>query len=183
MITFEEALAIQSRISRQPGSYPKGLAQDRGDYWFFPHPPPIDPRDMILGSQGMVVDKADGHRHSLGSAFSTEEWFLIHEQGLKHHAYTMVIDEVFDRAATTAFLRDGVIKMDVSEPYPLWQSANPPELPSTTPFVAFEHVRLWRYTRELLENERRRWFRYHLIVRECHDTNCQHIGRLARPAS
>ena len=104
MVSLEEALSIRSRVYKDPAPYPGRLVVDRGGYLYFPHPPPDDIGEMIIGSHGIIVDKKDGHWHSLGSACSVEQWFWAHERGIKHHAYTMVVEDVSDVEAARVFL-------------------------------------------------------------------------------
>jgi hypothetical protein len=170
MISLNDALA---RFKESGNPYPADKVTDRGSYWFVP--PPED----LAGSRGTIIDKEDGHCHTLGSGFPLDRWFWAHERGIKHHEYTLIIDEVFDREATAIFLQHRIADMDTSAPYATWQLGGDLTLPRSMPFVAYPNVRLWRYIPDLFENAIQRWFRYHLIVRSCHDKTCTRIGQVA----
>src|SRR5437764_15088453 len=108
MISLNDVLA---RFKENGQPYRADKVTDRGSYWFIP------PAEGWLGSCGTIIDKEDGHWHGLGSGAPLDHWFWAHERGIKHHEYTLIIDEVFDREATSIFLQHRIADMDTSAPY------------------------------------------------------------------
>jgi hypothetical protein len=52
--------------------------------------------DLLMGSCGVLVDRANGNVHRLGSAFPPEYWFEAYRRQL-HHPCTVVVTKVHDR--------------------------------------------------------------------------------------
>lgn len=52
--------------------------------------------DLLCGSCGVLVERATGEVHDLGSAFGIDYWFEAYRRGL-HRPLTVVITKVFDR--------------------------------------------------------------------------------------
>lgn len=52
--------------------------------------------DLLVGSCGVLVERATGEVHDLGSAFGVDYWFEAYRRGL-HRPLTVVVTKVLDR--------------------------------------------------------------------------------------
>lgn len=94
--------------------------------WYFP------PAEVVVGSNGGIVGKADGAVFTLGSAYPVERDVHFFDRGFRSKIYDLVITEVFDTPAALALLQ--AIGPTVVEP-------------------CFEHDVVWRIPRALSATE------------------------------
>lgn len=97
MITLQEARTLVQPYAKQAGAirFDNPIA-DRGTYWFFPV--------GYIGSRGVIIDKATGRLHVLGSALSLEECFWAHEHGFSPGLVVLRVLRVHDRPSTIELL-------------------------------------------------------------------------------
>jgi hypothetical protein len=116
---------------------PEGLAIDDSSTrelkqgWFFPYRSVGEP---CAGSNGVIVNKANGKVFRLGSAFPVERDLEFYDRGYQFERYDLVVLEVRDlHAAVEALLR---LNLSVVEP-------------------TYEHGTVWRVPRPLSSRELR----------------------------
>jgi len=76
--------------------------------WYFPN------GEEIVGSSGVIVNKADGRVFVLGSVFSVERDIKYYHRGFQSDHYDLVVLDVFDLPAAVALIK--AIRPVVVEP-------------------------------------------------------------------
>jgi len=99
VITLKEALLIRECTygSEWPSA---GKVRETDSYWW------IGDCQPVIGSRGVIIDKADGHVHRLGSALTLKEWFFAHERGFRHRDYCFRVTTVHNVDLTLRLLWD-----------------------------------------------------------------------------
>jgi hypothetical protein len=119
------------------GQLPDGLAiaDDRivelRSGWFFPYRATGAP---MAGSQGAIVNKANGRVFRLGSAFPVERDLVLYDKGYQSERYDLVITSIADLERTMDALED--LGVSIVEP-------------------KYEHGTVWRIPRPLTRVELR----------------------------
>jgi hypothetical protein len=170
MITFNEAQDIINRLEfnlwRVRGNVSPEVFE-YPDWWYFP------PKQTIIGSCGIVIDKADGHYNVLGSAFHPELWLWGHARGFKHDTYDLIITEIRDRNAAEKFIRALNLRYPtVNAPYVRWYQPQQIALELSQPTPTFQDQRLGLKIPMFKEAEATGYFSYELVVRSCENYGC-----------
>ena len=153
MLTFRQAVALRNRDYGHPDAPASDYIETESFWWF---PPPIP----YIGSCGVIIDKADGHIHTLGSALSREEWFYANDLGFKHQTYDFSIDAVHDLDKTLRLL------WDIRYTHVRRLAENPP-------FVRVFTWGCYPYLPRIVEAD---FFDYHFTVTSCENPKCSAIG-------
>lgn len=158
MITKEQASAIwnTSPPLSWPDNTPIAHAEplDYGNFWHLAY------KDDVVGSMGVLIDKADGHMNWLGSGLSLDTWIYAHRCGFSHKRYVWHIQKIQepDRLATLLRkLRYNVFGLELTDA-PLQLSFS------------------WRGYERLEDIARADWIDYEFTVAECDWPDCSDIG-------
>ncbi|WP_438038640.1 hypothetical protein [Sorangium sp. So ce128] len=126
MVTLHEAQDVAQRYAEQRKAvWFNNSVIDRATYWFF--------AVGHIGSQGVIVDKADGRLHVLGSALSLEDCFWAHEHGFSPEFVALRITRVHDREHTIELLlhiiEEGPPRLPNPNPKRAWLAERIDQLP------------------------------------------------------
>ncbi len=149
-ITLEGALEIRGRLIELP----HGDIYDLGDGWWIGH------KGNVIGSGEVIVDKADGHVHRLGSSMGQKTWMHAHRCGFRHKKYLLTISAIRMEDAARRLL--SALGYDTS-------SLSLTDLPWHFDFG-------WNGYDRLDEISRAHYLDYHFTVTECDHPACAHIG-------
>lgn len=151
-ITFEEARVICGEEGCT-GTPFAGDAYALGDGWWF--------GDCFVGSFGLIVDRADGHVHRLGSAMGMRAWMFAHRCGFRHKRYHWTITAAHNEGSVRTLLSK--LRYDTS-------SLDLSDLPLHLEFS-------WMNYDFLDEIARADFMDYTFTVTDCSYPICRHIGR------
>ena len=99
MITFERAKQIaRERIGPNCGLLEDSIIE-KPYGWFLSFQSKAflrsgDISDMLVGSSGFIVERADGRVFGFGSAYPPEKWIANYEKGFKYNSYDLTITDV-----------------------------------------------------------------------------------------
>jgi hypothetical protein len=101
VITFEEAKRIAiEKIGTDCALVESATVEKPYGWYFFGQSRTYletgDFKQMLVGSGGFIVERADGRVFEFGSAYSTEQWIANYERGFKYHSYDLTISAVFE---------------------------------------------------------------------------------------
>ena len=109
MITFGQARRIiLQKIGPDCGLIEESIAE-KPYGWYFMYQSnqwlqTRDPRHLLVGSGGFIVEREDGHLYQFGSAYSLERNFAAYEYGLNCETYDLVINQVHNFEKTLDLL-------------------------------------------------------------------------------
>eukprot|EP01031_Cornospumella_fuschlensis_P015819 gene15819-19327_t len=152
-MTYQEAIAIRYRYYGP--EVPIREIHETDAYWWFPH--------SLIGSQGIVIDKADGHIQCFGSGLSLDEWFYAYRHGFRHAKYIHRITAVHNA--------DAVLQIFGSS------------LKSVIDHPPFDLSFCWLQYPSISFIKRTRHFDSQFIVAACESEGCTVIGKVLPPLS
>lgn len=173
--TFEQAGEIVDKLYMKHykmAYYDQKWVEEYSDCWFIPSP--VDENGYgIIGSMGVIIDKADGHINMLGSAFALDDWLWGHQRGFKHDTYDLVITKIHSFEKTLNFLSEISLRYPtVNSKRIAWYNQNQikTELEKVRP--TFSEQRLGLSIPLFREIENANLFEFQLIVRSCENEIC-----------
>jgi hypothetical protein len=100
MLRLEDAIRRARLYAEERGAIwfqepPEGIVE-RSDYWFLPV--------GFVGSVGIIIDKASGRLHVMGSSLSQDDFFWGHENGFSGERHTLRVTNVRELGKTVEFL-------------------------------------------------------------------------------